>query len=266
MIPRPSSGGHDPYRAGPAPEESVRGWSAPTGTAVLPPDEPSDVGGRTGRPVEWARVPRVNLLPPEVIEERRFRRTRTVLGWTVLAVVLACGLVTFWEQTRVDAARTKLEATRTETLALQRQQSQFAEVPKVSAELDAARAARERALGTDVLWYRFLTDLAVNTPEGAVLQSVTVTMTGSATAPPPASGLSPTGLGSVKVSGEAKKFTDVAAWLDAAARVNGLTGTTLQSAVRADTTGAASAGRITYAGGAVISTAALSHRYDRKAS
>ena len=268
MIPRPSRGEDDAFRSGPA-----RGYGSGGGrlaeTALLSPEMPGAPGTDVGRPVEWARVPRVNLLPPEVIEARRFRLTRKILVGVVLGVVLLCGVGTLWAQQQVGSARSALEITRSHTVALQRQQAQYAEVPKVSAELDAARVSREQAMSSDVLWYRFLTDLAVNTPDGATLSSVTITMTGS-TAGPAATGLRPTGLrptglGTVKVSGDAGRYSDVAAWLDASARVNGLTGTTLQSAVRGDT-GGGPGKKVTYSGGAVISPAALSHRYDRKAN
>jgi hypothetical protein len=67
------------------------------------------------------------------------------------------------------------------------------------------------------------------------------------------------------VSGEASRFTDVAAWLDASARVNGLVSSRLQSATRSGDGRSGSAERVTYSGSAVVSSAALSHRYDRKA-
>jgi hypothetical protein len=72
------------------------------------------------------------------------------------------------------------------------------------------------------------------------------------------------------------KFTDVAAWLDDVGQVHGLAGSGLTSAVRAGSaaasgdspsTGATPApSQITFSGSAVVVPAALSHRYDRKAS
>ena len=225
---------------------------------------PEEAGTWTGHAVEWTRVPRVNLLPPEIIEARRFHRARAWLIGLVVGVVGLCGTATTLAQNEVASARSALEITRAETESLRKEQVRFTEVPKVSTELDAARAARGRALGSDILWYRFLTDLAVNTPEGTTLQSVSISMTTAAGANTSNQPLTPTGLGTIKVSGEATQFADVASWLEACARVNGLVGTTLQSAVRGDA-GSGSAARVAYSGGAVISTAALSHRYDRKA-
>jgi Tfp pilus assembly protein PilN len=212
-------------------------------------------------------VPRVNLLPQEIIDGRRFRGVQRLLAGVVVVVVALCAGATLWARSGVTSAQNALQITRNQTRDLQQQQTRYAEVPKVNAELELARAARERALGADVLWYRFLTDLAVNTPEGTVLSSVTVTMTGATTAVTTgADPLSAAGLGTVKVSGQARRFTDVAAWLDAAGKVNGLTSTQLQSAARSGGDSAGAESKVTYAGSAVVTTTALSHRYDRRAS
>jgi Tfp pilus assembly protein PilN len=214
--------------------------------------------------VDWAVVPRVNLLPLELLDARRFRRVQVGLGVGILCVAGLLGAGTVWAQGRTSAAADTLAQTHNETLALQQQQLRYAEVPKVKAELEASRTARERALGADVLWYRFLTDLAVNTPEGTVLSSVTIATNGTTIETAATGPLTPAGLGTVTVEGEANRFVDVAAWLDAAGRVNGLTGTKLSAATRSVGVSGAAA-KITYSGTAVITSAALSHRYDRKA-
>ncbi|MDQ1288748.1 MAG: hypothetical protein QG622_2314, partial [Actinomycetota bacterium] len=224
-------------------------------------------GRMPGARVDWASVPRVNLLPQEITDKRRFRHIQRVLLGVIGLVLLLCGLLTTWEQSRVTQARDELELIQNEAVDLERQQAKFAEVPKVSAQLDAARLAREQALGGDVLWFRFLTDLAVNTPPGTVLSSVTIEMSGSATPTRPATGdpFAPPGLGSVKVVGQAGEFTDVASWLDSVGKVNGLSGTLLESAARGGDTSADPGIQISYSGAAVVTPAALSHRYDRKA-
>jgi hypothetical protein len=44
--------------------------------------------------IPWAPVPKVNLLPIEIVEKRRFRRTQVLLGLAVLGVVLLAGVGT----------------------------------------------------------------------------------------------------------------------------------------------------------------------------
>jgi Tfp pilus assembly protein PilN len=253
---RSDAGGADGFAA----EDPSAGESARLDQGASEPAQGEEPG--TTR-VDWATVPRVNLLPLEFLDARRFRRVQVGLGVAVLSVAVLLGVATVWAQTRVSAAADILALTQNENLTLQRQQQRYAEVPKVKAELEAARTARERALGSDVLWYRFLTDLAVNTPEGTVLSSVTIVTTGTTADTAGTAPLIPAGLGTVTVQGEANRFVDVAAWLDAAGRVNGLAGTRLSAAAR--DSGSATV-KINYSGTAVITSAALSHRYDRKAS
>jgi hypothetical protein len=89
--------------------------------------------------------------------------------------------------------------------------------------------------------------------------------------------LATAGLGTVSVSGTADKFSDVAAWIEAVNRVNGLAGSTFESADKkkaeggTDTVGTDAgtgdaAEKIEFSGSAVVVPAALSHNYDRKAS
>jgi Tfp pilus assembly protein PilN len=234
--------------------------------------------------VEWAPVPQVNLLPPEILAKRRFRRLQWQLGGCVLAVLVGCAAVTVWSQLGVSAAEQDLAVAKDQGVQLQRQQVKYAEAPKVRGELDTLKAVRETALGTDVAWYQFLQDLAVNTPTGTQLSSVTITMTGAAVAATSTTPFTPANLGSVKVSGQARQFTDVASWLDAVDRVHGLAGSGLDTAVKSTTTSQAGSGSsssgspsgatgagsttslVTFNGTAVVVPAALSHRYDRKAS
>jgi hypothetical protein len=256
-----------PAQGGPPPEERIPGLPDTPVEPGPPAAPPASASPSAGARVGWAMVPRVNLLPEEITNRRRFHRVQRVLAGIIALVVVLCGLVAVWERSKVSQARAELALTKSETLELGRQQSAYAEAPKLAAELDAARAAREQALGTDILWFRFLTDLAVNTPTDAALSSVTVEMSGGSAASQASSATPfvPTGLGTVKVVGEAGRFTDVASWLDSAGKVNGLGGTLLESAALASAAGGSGGLPISYSGSAVVTKAALSHRYDRKA-
>jgi hypothetical protein len=270
--------------------------------AQAPATEPVAVPVRSpaARPA-WSSVPQVNLLPPEILTERSFRRLQRRLAAITLGVLTACGAALIWAQAGVAAAESDLASVRAQGVHLQAQQRKYAGVPTALAELDQMKGAREAVLGTDVAWYRFLADLAYRTPSDTELQSVTITMTGSTAPSASAVPLTPAGLGTVEVSGKALRFTDVAAWLDAVNGVNGLTGSGLQGATRqgggaagsasggagggqsaggstgstgSGSTGSGSAGsgsttaagQVTFTGSAVIVPAALSHRYNRRAS
>lgn len=216
--------------------------------------------------VEWALVPRVNLLPDEIVQRRRFQRTLRLLGGAVAACVLVGAAGTAWAQLQVADAQSRLEQAQDTTRRLNREVTKYAEVPKVLAQVEAARSARERAMATDVLWYRFLDDLANATPNSVALGSVSISMNASTAATAGADPLTPGGLGDVTFTGTASRFPDVATWLTQVAEVHGLDASRLQSATReGDATAPSSADKVTFSTRVVVTSNALSHRYDRKA-
>jgi len=220
-----------------------------------------------------SEVPQVDLLPPEIVDARRFRLLQRQLAAAVVAVALLCGLGAVWAEAGVASARNDLATVQAGTTGLRREQARYAGVPAALADLDRVKLARQAALGSDVAWYRFLSDLAVNTPAGAELTSVSVTMSGGTTGSTQLP-LIPAGLGQVDVSGKAARFEDVAVWLEAVDAVHGLAGSGLSRATRQTQDGSdpgtsgSSAGveaPVSFTGSAVVVPASLSHRYDRKA-
>jgi hypothetical protein len=127
--------------------------------------------------------------------------------------------------------------------------------------IQAAGAARERAMSQDVLWYGFMSDLAVTTPKGITLNGMQVSLDKPTVNTDP---LVPTGLGTVTFTGTAKHVPDVAAWLDAVAHIHGVDGSSLQSVTRDDATGGR-AGTLNFTTTVQVTSEALTHRYDRKA-
>jgi hypothetical protein len=225
--------------------------------------QPAQVGGIR---VDWAPVPKVNLLPHEILDARRFRRVQRFLVGGVLGTVGLAGLGLVWGLHGVSVAQAELDASRARTAQLHTEEAKYADVPRLLAQVDQAKSARSQALGNDVLWYRFFDDLASATPSTISLTNVSVAMEAAAGA---ASGsadpLTPAGLGTVTFSGSGDHFPDVATWLESVATINGLDGSTLQSATRA--AGESSTqGPVTFSSKVVIDESALSHRFDGKAS
>lgn len=219
------------------------------------PEAPAAGGGLR---VDWAPVPKVNLLPPEILDGRRFRGVQKMLAGAVLVTVTAAGLAFAWSLHGVGVARDELDATRARTAQLHTEEAKYADVPRILAQVDAAKKARQTALGSDVLWYRFFDDLAAATPDTVSLTTVSVALsTNGATAS--ADPLTPTGIGTVTFAGSGKRFPDVAAWLESVASVHGLDGSSLQSATRS-----ADDGTVTFASKIVVDDSALSHRFDGK--
>jgi Tfp pilus assembly protein PilN len=220
----------------------------------------------TRQRVEWATVPRVNLLPPEIIEGRRFRRTQVKLAVVVGAVLLAGLAATVWSQYQVSVAGSEHEVVQARTEQLRTQAAAYSEVPTVLAQVDAATTAREQAMATDVLWYRFLDELAVATPTSVWLGTLDLSMAdGTSTASRDA--LTESGLGEVVVTGTAKQMPEVASWLTSVSTVRGMDVSRLQSALRkeeAAAAGGSTTSSISFTSAVTITADALSHRYDRK--
>jgi Tfp pilus assembly protein PilN len=212
--------------------------------------------------VEWATVPRVNLLPPEILEGRRFRRARLMLAATVGVTIALAVLAAVWAQHQVGVANRELAVVTTRTAQLQAQEHMYAEVPRVLAQVDAAKSARETVMAKDVLWYRFLDELAVATPTTVWLGTLDLTLA-DASGGPATDALTRPGLGEINVSGTATRYPDVAQWLTTVTTVNGMDVSRLQSAALKE--GDVGAAKITFTSTVTVTEDALSHRYDRKA-
>jgi Tfp pilus assembly protein PilN len=218
----------------------------------------------TSTRVDWAPVPRVNLLPPEVVEGRQLARLKKMLGGGLLVIAAACVGAALWAQSGVAAARADLDAAHGREAVLQREQAKYAQVPRVLGLIDDTAAARERVMADDVLWYGFLSDLSLTTPKGVSLQTLEMTLDDAASTGS-TDPLTPAGLGHVTFSGKAQHFPDVAAWLEAVGSVHGLDGSTLQTATRGSGGGTSSSNAITFTSTIQVTSKALTHRYDRKA-
>lgn len=218
----------------------------------------------TSARVDWAPVPKVNLLPPEIAEGRRLGRLKKMLGAGLVVVAAGCVGAAAWAQSGVSAAQADLDAAHGRGAVLQREQAKYAQVPRVLGLIDDAAAARERAMADDVLWYGFLSDLSLTTPKGVSLQTLELTLDDGAAAGS-TDALTPAGLGHVTFSGKAQHFPDVASWLEAVGSVHGLDGSTLQTATRGSGGGTSSSNAITFTSTIQVTSKALTHRYDRKA-
>ena len=209
--------------------------------------------------VDWAPVPRVNLLPSEILDGRAFRRVQRALAGAVAATLVVGGAAFAWSVHEVSSAQAALDVSRARTAQLHTEEAKYADVPRVLAQVEQAKTARKTALGADVLWYRFFDDLAAATPDTVALTNVTVSLGSGGSSDL----LTPSGIGTVTFDGGGDRFPDVSSWLESVAGVDGLDGSTLQSATR--TADGGGEGRVSFTSKIVIDASALSHRYDGKA-
>lgn len=172
-----------------------------------------------------AALPRVNLLPPEIAEAARLRKVKAGLGAVVVGAVAVVGLLYVQATGAVNDAQDQLTAAQARTTQITAETAKYSDVPKVYAQVAAAQAQLEQAMGQEVRWSFYLNDLSLTMPPHVWLTQLAVTTNNGAAGATPAGGgaasLSTPGIGSVKFSGIAYEHNDVAAWLDALAKQKG---------------------------------------------
>jgi Tfp pilus assembly protein PilN len=204
-------------------------------------------------------LPRVNLLPPEVHQARKLRRTQICLVSGVAALAVLLGGVYFTQVSSADGAASDLSVVKAQGVTLNAQKAQYADVPTVLDAITNAENSRQSAMSTDVQWYRYLNDLSYITPKDAWLTSLQVTFNSGASSTNP---LASAGIATVTVQGDALKHVDVASWLDAIAKEHGWADAYFSSSTKAVVDGH---NVVQFASTVNVTPSALSHRYDRKA-
>lgn len=231
-------------------------------------------------PVLQQRMARVNLLPSEIEEARRLRRTQAGLAAGLGVVVLAAAGVYALQVQSKNHAADDLAATKAETVRLQAQQAKYADVPRTIAAIDAAETARSTAMANDVEWFRTLNNFSLTLPSNVWFTGVTLALQGSgtgttpaapaagttapatpATPSTPAANAPATGIGVLTVQGSALDHPDVATWLDVIARQPGMADAYFSTSAKAKI---GSKTIVNFVSTATITSDALSHRYDRK--
>lgn len=163
--------------------------------------------------------PRVNLLPPEIQAEARFRRTRMLLSLVVVGAVAATAGLYVMASNQVSAASDDLANAQATQVTLKAEAAKYADVPKVYAQVAAAQQQLTLAMGQEVRYSFVLNDLSLTMGHvnGVWLDNLTVAQS----VDDPASSKSVLGnpsIGSITFTGKAVNHNDVAAWLDALAK------------------------------------------------
>lgn len=224
-------------------------------------------------PVLHQRVARVNLLPSEIEEARRLRRTQAGLAAGLGVLVLAIGGVYALQVQDKNDAANALSAAQAETTRLQAEQAKYADVPRTIAAIDAAEEARSTAMTNDVEWFRTLNNFSLTLPNNVWFTNLTLALqeatpaaaTGAAasTATTPATTPADSGapIGLLTVEGTAMTHPDVATWLDVLGRQPGMADAYFSNSTRAKI---GNKPVVNFTSTSTITADALSHRYDRK--
>jgi Tfp pilus assembly protein PilN len=170
-------------------------------------------------------VPRVNLMPPEIAEAARFRRLQLAMGGAVVAAVAIVGALYVHEHSAVKSAQSDLDAAKAQNASLQAQLTSLRSVQDVYTQVAAKQAMLMQAMGQEIRWSFYLTDLSLKVPDHVWLTnlSATETQTGlsGSTAATSTSPLTAATIGSITFSGVGYTHDDVATWLDTLAKERG---------------------------------------------
>ena len=169
-------------------------------------------------------MPSVNLMPTEIAEAAKFRRFQFAMGAAVVAAVAIVGVLYVNGKSGVSSAQHELDAANTAHAQAQSQLASLSNVAAIYAQVSAKKAMVAQAMGQEIDWSTYLSDLSLRIPDNVWLTNVTATETdtGLAGAAAPAAGsLLATGIGSITFAGTAFSHDDVATWLDMLAKEKG---------------------------------------------
>ena len=177
-----------------------------------------------------ARLPRVNLLPPEIAEREHLQRVQLGLAGTVLAAAGVVGLLYLSAAGAVGDAEAQVQAAAAEQSQLQARTAAFREVTTVQAQTASAEASLVQAMGEEVRYSRFLDDLATTLPKRVWVTSVSFSQGAAASAGSGATGID--GIGTATIAGVAESHGDLAVWLETLAKQKGYTRPYLDNATK----------------------------------
>ena len=166
-------------------------------------------------------LPRVNLLPPEIAQARQLRLVKGGMGVGVVAALGVVGLLFLSAASTVSDAQTELDSASTLQAQVQRQVGELANVRTVYADVATRETLLTRAMGPEVRWSQYLTDLSLTIPATVWVTNVTVVQNVDGPSAGVADSLLDPGIGSVTFTGTALAHDDVAGFLDALAGQQG---------------------------------------------
>jgi Tfp pilus assembly protein PilN len=171
------------------------------------------------------QLPRVNLLPPEILEGRRFRQVQYGLGGALLVALAIVALLYSMAAGSQGRAQQKVDKAKATNVSLQRDLSRYDSVKAVYTQVATREGMLTQAAGSEVQWSQYLNDLSLSVPDNVWITAFTATQTPPAAAAKPAAGAAAAdpGIGTVTFTGTAFAHDDVATWLESLAKVKGYT-------------------------------------------
>jgi hypothetical protein len=201
-----------------------------------------------------------NLLPQEVIDQRRTRKARWVVAFALAAVLV---VVAGWDvrsRQQTASARQSLAGLQTQDTRLQKQTTQFGPLQQIQAQTAALNATLKGLSADNLPWYTLLPDVTAVARRfhGASFDTVSGQLNiGGVGAPavtlPSSSAATP--IGSLILHGIAPDKSTIAAIVDGLSDVKGVADVYLTGASQA------TGGCYTFSVSAVITSAALGGQF-----
>jgi Tfp pilus assembly protein PilN len=167
----------------------------------------------------------VNLLPAEVKQRQRTRRSTGLIISGAVAVVALLFLLFVMQSARLGKAQDELAAQQQFNAGLQAQISDLQQYADLKAQVSAKQAVVAEALQDEVLWSGALRDLSMVIPSNMWLVSMAGTVTSQTGAAPVAGtvGTAPdTGIiGNIQFTGTSFTQPTLAEWLKRLSKVDG---------------------------------------------
>ncbi|WP_033341364.1 PilN domain-containing protein [Catenuloplanes japonicus] len=173
-------------------------------------------------PLRLVRIS-ANLLPDEVTDGRRTRRTRTAVVSGLGVVVLL--LAGWYGSTFVQSGTAEEELARSEAqvASAQQEQGRYRELTDTKAKLNAAQTQLSTLMSTDTQWQKLLADIRGAAPAGVEIGQVSAGLSSAASSGDGLPSQTEEKLvGSVTITGKAATKDQIAAFVDNVRRVTGL--------------------------------------------
>ncbi|MCU1676345.1 MAG: Fimbrial assembly family protein, partial [Frankiales bacterium] len=164
-------------------------------------------------------LPRVNLLPQEANAADAARRVKLMLGLAMAAVLGGVGYMNMAAGASVSAAQTDLDTAQAQTRTLKNQIAQHSSITPLKTEVESRNALLATAMAMNVPWATYLNDVQLTLPRGARLVSWQIQLA-AATPGAPSTGFASNGVASWTITGEAKRFEDVALVMESLQRLS----------------------------------------------
>lgn len=118
--------------------------------------------------------PRVHLLPPEVIADRKAAVLRGRLGLGVVAVVAVVALGILWASSTAVTAQHDLTTAQAATQGLLKQEMTYAKVRSVQDQVDLIKTAQAVGASTEIAWTPYLQKVQDTLPPNVAITGVLV--------------------------------------------------------------------------------------------